>query len=120
MPVKDPKCKTHFVHDEIIKEVLNSIPEEEELYILADFFKMFGDTTRMKILHALFVSEMCVCDLAEILDVSQSAVSHQLKTLRQANLVKYRKSGKTVFYSLKDEHVKQIVDLGIKHIKEKL
>ncbi len=112
-------CKTHYIHKEIIKKVLDSIPKEEKLYDLADFFKMFGDTTRIKILHALFVSEMCVCDLAELLNVSQSAVSHQLKTLRQENLVSFRKEGKTVFYSLIDEHVKQIVDLGIQHINEK-
>jgi ArsR family transcriptional regulator len=97
---------------------MKSIPKEEELYELADFFKMFGDTTRIKILHTLSVSEMCVCDLSELLNVSQSAVSHQLKTLRQMNLVKYRKEGKTAFYSLKDDHVKQIIDLGIEHIKE--
>lgn len=118
MAAINPNCKTHFVHADIVNKVIKSMPKEEELYELADFFKMFGDTTRIKILHTLFVSEMCVCDLAELLNISQSAVSHQLKTLRQSNLVKYRKDGKTVFYSLKDEHVKQIIDLGINHLKE--
>ena len=119
MKTRTTDCKTHFIHKEEVEKVLNVIPQEEVLYDLADFFKLFGDTTRIKILHALLVSEMCVCDLSEVLNVNQSAMSHQLKTLRQANLVKYRKEGKVVFYSLKDEHVKQIVDLGLQHINER-
>jgi ArsR family transcriptional regulator, lead/cadmium/zinc/bismuth-responsive transcriptional repressor len=119
MPVKNPGCKTHFVHRDTVNKVEKSIPEEEKLYELADFFKMFGDASRLKILLTLSISEMCVCDLSELLNISQSAVSHQLKTLRQANLVKFRKEGKTVFYSLKDQHVKQIIDIGIEHIDEK-
>ncbi len=113
------ECKTHFVHQDIVDKALSTLPKEEQLFELADFFKLFGDTTRIKILHTLLISEMCVCDLSELLQMSQSATSHQLRTLRQANLVKYRKEGKVVFYSLKDEHVKQIIDLGIQHIREK-
>jgi ArsR family transcriptional regulator len=109
---------THFVHEDAVRAVHASTPDMETLYGLADFFRMLGDSTRIKILHALFITEMCVCDLSEILQVSQSAVSHQLKTLRQADVVSYRKEGKVVFYSLKDEHVKQIIDLGLKHTTE--
>ncbi len=112
-------CKVFLVHEETVKKVKESIPEEETLFTLADFFKIFGDTTRIRILSALFTAEMCVCDLSVILNLSQSATSHQLKVLRQANLVKFRREGKSVFYSLKDEHVKQILDTGLAHIKEK-
>ncbi|RKX89355.1 MAG: transcriptional regulator [Spirochaetes bacterium] len=112
------KCKVFFVHEDTVRKVKKEIPKEETLFDLADFFKIFGDTTRIRILSALFITEMCVCDLSEILGVSQSAMSHQLKILRQAGLVKFRKEGKSVFYSLKDEHVKQIIDTGIAHISE--
>ena len=112
------KCKTFLIHDDVIEKVRTTTPDEEKLYDLADFFKMFGDTTRIKILYALSVSEMCVCDLSEILNASQSAVSHQLKTLRQANLVSFRKEGKTVIYTLKDNHVREIIGTGMEHISE--
>ena len=119
MPHKDNEiCKTLFIHEETVKKVRESLPEEEIIFELADFFKMLGDTTRIKLLHALFISEMCVCDLSNLLHISQSAVSNQLKSLRQANLVRYRKEGKVVFYSLKDEHVKQIIGQGLKHTTE--
>ncbi len=111
-------CKTYFVHRDVVKEVLKTIQKDEILYDLSDFFKMFGDATRIKILQALFISELCVCDLADLLKISQSAVSHQLRTLRHANLVKFRKEGKVVFYSLKDDHVKEIIDIGMQHINE--
>jgi DNA-binding transcriptional ArsR family regulator len=111
-------CKTHFIHKETVQAVEKAMPEDEVLYELSDFFKIVGDTTRIKILQALFVSEMCVCDLSNLLHISQSAVSHQLKTLRQARIVKFRKAGKVVFYSLKDEHVKRIIDLGLIHTTE--
>ena len=116
---KNGVCKTMFVHEETVKEVMESMPREELLYELADFFKVVGDTTRIKILHALLVAEMCVCDLSNLLKVSQSAVSHQLKTLRQAALVTFRRQGKVVFYSLKDEHIRQIMHLGLQHALEK-
>lgn len=112
-------CGHFTVHQETIESVLEAMPEDEILNEAAEFFRMFCDPTRMKILHALFVAELCVCDISALLNVSQSAVSHQLNSLRQTNLVKYRREGKTVFYSLKDEHVKQIVDMGISHVSEK-
>ncbi len=111
-------CKAFFVHEDTVKKVREIIPEEETLFKLADFFKIFGDTTRIRILSALSEAEMCVCDLSIILSISQSATSHQLKTLRQTDLVKFRKEGKSVFYSLKDEHVKQIINTGLTHIRE--
>jgi ArsR family transcriptional regulator len=94
------------------------MPEEEYLYDLAELFKVFGDTTRIKILYALFASEMCVCDIASLINMTQSAVSHQLRVLKQARLVKYRKDGKVVYYSLDDEHIKHIFDQGLMHITE--
>ena len=111
-------CKTHFIHKKTVQAVEKAMPEDEVLYELADFFKIVGDTTRIKILQALFVSEMCVCDISSLLNISQSAISHQLKTLRHAQIVKYRREGKVVFYSLKDEHIKQIIDLGLIHTTE--
>jgi ArsR family transcriptional regulator len=94
------------------------MPEDEILFAMADFFKVFGDSTRIKILYALISSEMCVCDLSVLLNMHQSAISHQLRVLKQANLVKYRKEGKVVYYSLKDEHVKTIFEQGLIHLKE--
>ena len=94
------------------------MPKEETLYDLAELFKVFGDTTRVKILYALFAAEMCVCDIAALLNMSQSAISHQLRILKQARLVKFRRQGRVVYYSLDDEHVKQIFDQGLTHINE--
>ncbi|MGB9839529.1 ArsR/SmtB family transcription factor [Thermovenabulum sp.] len=113
------KCDCTVIHEDVVKKVGEAMPPEEELYDLAEFFKVFGDTTRIKILCALFSSEMCVCDIAALLNMSQSAVSHQLRVLKQARLVKYRREGKVVYYSLDDEHVKQVFDQGLLHIKEK-
>ena len=98
-------------------EALSGI-QEEMLYDLAELFKVFGDSTRIRILYALMQSEMCVCDLASTLQMGQSAVSHQLRVLKQAKLVKYRRAGKTVFYSLADSHVVTILDQGLDHIGE--
>ena len=95
------------------------MPPEEELYDLAELFKVFGDTTRVKILYALFAAEMCVCDIAALLNMTQSAISHQLRVLKQARLVKFRREGKTVFYSLDDEHIKGIFGQGLEHISER-
>lgn len=111
-------CNCIDVHDEIVKEVKNTMPEEEMLYDLAELFKVFGDTTRVKILYALFANEMCVCDIANLLGMTHSAISHQLRVLKQARLVKFRREGKTVFYSLDDSHVSQIFECGLSHIKE--
>lgn len=95
------------------------MPEDEELYELSDLFKVFGDSTRIKIICALFKEEMCVCDIAYLLQMKQSAISHQLKILRQSKLVKYRREGKVVYYSLDDEHIKEIFNMGLMHINEK-
>jgi ArsR family transcriptional regulator len=106
------------IHADIVDAVKKKMPIEDELYDLADFFKVLGDSTRAKIMWALDESEMCVCDLAVLLNMTKSAISHQLRSLRQANLVKYRKSGKVVFYSLSDDHVKAIFETGLEHIRE--
>ncbi|WP_207725790.1 metalloregulator ArsR/SmtB family transcription factor [Clostridium sp. DJ247] len=112
-------CNCTIIHEDIINKVKENIPLEETLYDLAELFKVFGDTTRIKIICALFQAEMCVCDMAALLGMTQSAISHQLRVLKQARLVKYRKEGKVVYYSLDDEHVKAIFDQGLMHIKER-
>ena len=111
-------CDHIHVHADIVKNVQEHMPREEELRDLADFFKVFGDTTRNRILCTLFQTEMCVCDLAQTLDMTQSAISHQLRILKQMKLVVNRREGKTVFYSLADGHIKTIVDQGMEHIRE--
>lgn len=117
--MKTEICKSECSHDNIIEKVRNSISTDEILFILAEFFKVFGDSTRIKILQALSVSEMCVCDIAVLINSTQSAVSHQLRILRSSKLVKYHKDGRTVFYSLNDNHIKTILNTGIEHILEK-
>lgn len=112
-------CEMSVIHEDIIKIVAEQIPDEDLLYELADLFKVFGDSTRVRILHVLSVSEMCVCDIAAVLDMTQSAISHQLRILKNARLVKNRKEGKVVYYSLDDEHVKHIFDQGMEHIKHR-
>lgn len=111
-------CDHDEVHSNIIDQVLAQMPADEKIKTLADFFKMFADPSRAKILWALDQSELCVCDLGEVLGMSKSAVSHQLSNLRKANLVKSRREGKNVFYSLKDDHVKSILEVGMEHIEE--
>ncbi len=112
------KCEYMHVHEDIVKKVNDEMPEEEMLYDLAEFYKVFADSTRIKILYVLLKSEMCVCDISQILGVSQSAVSHQLRILKQMQLVKYRREGKSIFYSLSDHHIEQILSQGIEHISE--
>ena len=112
------KCECSFIHEEVVGKVKNKMPEDEKLYDLAELFKVFGDTTRIKILYALFEEEMCVCDIADLLNMTQSAISHQLRVLKQARLVKFRKDGKTVYYSLDDEHVSEMYEMAKKHIEE--
>lgn len=112
------RCEEFCTHGEIIARVRPGMPEEEKLYDLAELFKMFGDSTRIRILYVLFEAEMCVCDIAEVLKMSQSAISHQLRLLKQAKLVKNRREGKTVYYSLADEHVRSIIFQGMEHIEE--
>ena len=111
-------CEQVEVHQDLLKIVNESLPDENELYDLAELFKVFGDSTRMKIICCLFEHEMCVCDIAELINSTQSAVSHQLRVLKQAKLVKFRKDGKTVYYSLSDEHVEMIFNMALEHIKE--
>lgn len=112
------KCEYIHVHEDIVEKVNEQMPEEDKLYDLADFFKVFADSTRIKILYVLMCSEMCVCDLAQILNMTQSAISHQLRTLKQMDLVRNRREGKTVFYSLADGHIKTILSQGLDHIEE--
>lgn len=111
-------CNCTIIHEDVVNRVKGMIPQEETLYDLADLFKVLGDSTRIKILCALFQAEMCVCDITAVLGMNQSAISHQLRVLKQAKLVKYRKEGKVVYYSLDDEHVKSIFDQGLIHISE--
>ncbi len=111
-------CEDICVHQEIIDKVMPKMPQEEELYDLAELFKVFGDSTRIRILYVLFESEMCVCDIAQVLNMSQSAISHQLRVLKQNQLVKFRREGKTIYYSLADSHVTTIINQGMDHIRE--
>ena len=111
-------CDFYQVHDDVVKAVKEKMPDEDELYDLAEIFKVFGDSTRIKILYVLFEQEMCVCDIAQLLNMTQSAISHQLKILKQSRLVKNRREGKAVFYSLADGHVRSIINQGLEHIEE--
>ena len=112
-------CDCEVIHEDVVNKVKARMPEEEILYELAEVFKVFGDSTRIRILWALDEAEMCVCDIAYLLNMTQSAISHQLRVLKQAKLVRNRKEGKVVYYSLDDEHVRMIFDQGLAHIKEK-
>jgi len=111
-------CDTSFVHDEALEQVRSHMPPEEELLDMAELFKTFGDSTRIKILYSLFEAELCVCDIAELLGMSQSAISHQLRVIKQAKLVKNRREGKTIFYRLADNHVKTIIGMAKEHLEE--
>ena len=112
------RCEYIHAHEEIVDRVKRVMPEDEVLYDLAELFKIFGDTTRIKILYVLFESEMCVCDIASLLNMTQSAISHQLRALKASKLVKYRREGKTIFYSLADSHVRTIINQGMEHVAE--
>ena len=111
-------CNCDVIHEDIVNDVIKKMQSKEEYIELASLFKLFGDGTRVQILHALEQSEMCVCDLAVLLGVTKSAVSHQLKALRLAKLVKYRKEAQIAYYSLADEHVKEIIDKGFEHLRD--
>ena len=115
MEKKIPVCDVDVIHEEVVKRVGKLMPKEEEFYELADLYKLFSDSTRVRILWALLCEEMCVCDIAVLLNMTKSAISHQLRLLRQTNLVKYDKRGKEVYYSLGDKYVKGILDMGFKH-----
>lgn len=118
MENKVESCSCNIIHKDVVEEVKDKLPQEEILYDLAELFKVFGDSTRIKIICSLFESEMCVCDLSALLNISQSAISHQLRVLKSARLVKFRRAGKVIYYSLDDEHIKQIFDAGLYHITE--
>ena len=111
-------CEECAVHDEVVQSVRGMLPDDDDLYDLAELFKVFGDSTRIRILFVLFEAEVCVCDLAKALNMTQSAISHQLRILKQNKLVKSRRDGKSIFYSLADEHVRTIIDQGREHIEE--
>ncbi len=112
------RCDNVVIHEDVVNKVRDQMPEAEHLYDLADLFKVFSDTTRVQILYALDLSEMCVCDIANLLNMTQSAISHQLRILKQVSLVKNRRDGRVVYYSLADDHVKKILDQGFAHVIE--
>ena len=111
-------CDFMHVHEDIVKRVNAEMPDEDVLFDLSELFKVFGDSTRIRILYCLFGSEMCVCDIATLLNMTQSAISHQLSVLKKSKLVKSRRDGKTIFYSLADGHVRTILDQGVEHVTE--
>ncbi|MGI6148582.1 MAG: winged helix-turn-helix transcriptional regulator [Firmicutes bacterium] len=114
-----PQCETTVIHAEVVERVSTRLLPDQVMSDIAEFFKVFGDPTRIRILQVLFeAEEMCVCDIAYLLNMSQSAISHQLRVLKQAGIVKYRKDGRVVYYSLDDDHIKSIFDQGYKHIVE--
>ena len=113
-----PCCEENQVHTDAVERVRGLLPPDETLYDLAELFKIFGDSTRVKILYALLEAELCVCDIARLMEVTQSAVSHQLRVLKASKLVKFRREGKTVYYSLADEHVTRILSQGMEHVAE--
>lgn len=112
-------CDCNIIHEDLVNKTKNEMEDEEILNKLAEFFKILGDTTRVKILYALDKNELCVCDIANILGMSKSSISHQLGTLRRSGVVKCRKKGKEVFYMLDDEHVKEVFEVGIEHIEHR-
>lgn len=118
MADNDEVCGYLFVHEDKVAQVQSALPDEETLFRLSELFKVFGDGTRIRILYVLFEAEVCVCDLARLLGMTQSAVSHQLRLLKQARLVKSRRDGKTIFYSLADDHVATLLRQGTEHISE--
>ena len=111
-------CENNVIHEDAVKKVVSAMPDEDLLYDVAELFKIFGDSTRIRILSALGESELCVCDICAVLNMTKSAVSHQLRILRQAKLVKNRRSGKEMYYSLDDDHVSSIMELALDHTKE--
>ena len=111
-------CDFLHAHEDLVEAVRQRMPDEDILYDLTELFRLFGDSTRLRILYVLFESELCVCDIAVLLGLTQSAISHQLRALKRARLVKSRREGKTVFYSLSDDHVKTIINQGLDHVRE--
>lgn len=111
-------CEEREVHPDVLQGVRDALPDDELLYDLAELFKVFGDSTRIKILYALHDNELCVQDIANAVQLSQSAVSHQLRVLKDTKLVRFRRDGKTVYYALDDDHVRSILSMGMDHIEE--
>ena len=114
--MKEKNCDCNIIHADVVRRVERALPNEQNLYELAEFFKIFGDSTRIKVICALSKEELCVCDIANIVNNTQSAISHQLRILRQMKIVKCRKKGKIVYYSLDDEHVENILTIGMEHM----
>ena len=112
------QCDCNIIQEKVVETVRQVMPEEEKFMDLADTFKIFSDSTRIKILYALMQAEMCVCDISALIGMTKSSVSHQLRILKQSNLVKYRKDGRIVYYSIADEHVRSIFNEGMMHILE--
>lgn len=113
-------CDCNIIHQDSVDKAISKMPQEEVFYKLADFYKLIGDTTRCKILFAIDQHEMCVCDLANVLSMSKSSISHQLSTLRRSGIVKCRKVGKEVYYTLDDEHISRVFEIGLEHINHKI
>ena len=111
-------CECEQIHPDAVSLVHSKLPEEDPIYEVAELFKVFGDSTRARIICALSISELCVCDLACILNMTQSAISHQLRILKQARMVKNRRAGKSVYYSLDDEHIRALFDIAFEHVME--
>ncbi len=118
MAREDYVCDCDIIHADVVNSVKRNMPDESELYDLSDFFKVLGDSTRAKIMWALDEHELCVCDLAALLNMTKSAISHQLRALRDANLVINRRDGKNIYYALADDHVRQIFEMGLEHVRE--
>ncbi|MDD2981288.1 MAG: metalloregulator ArsR/SmtB family transcription factor [Hespellia sp.] len=114
----DATDNTTLSHEEVVQNILDQQPDDEILYDLAELFKVFGDSTRIKILYALSEGELCVGDIAQILNLSQSSVSHQLRILKDSKLVRFRREGKSIFYTLDDDHVRNIINMGMEHVEE--
>mgnify|MGYP000170540185 CR=1 FL=1 len=112
-------CDCNIIHEKTVNETIKKMPEEDTFNKIAEFFKILGDTTRTKILFALDLNEMCVCDIANVLNMSKSSISHQLGTLRRMNIVKCRKEGKEVYYTLDDNHIKEVFEVALEHIEHK-
>lgn len=118
MPTKELLCEENCIHTELLAKSKQNIPDDDTLITLSDLFKVLGDMTRVKILSALLKNELCVCDLSEIIGMGQSAVSHQLRVLRASKIVKFRRDGKSIFYSIDDDHIRQLFEIALSHIRE--
>ena len=116
--MEDNLLECTVIHEETVKKIKQKMPEDGYIYDLAELFKVFADSTRMKVIYALLEDELCVCDIANIVGTTQSAISHQLRVLKQAKLVKFRKEGKIVYYSLDDEHISEMYEMAKRHIEE--